>query len=97
LLYLISTTTAVNCVPRTGLSRAKIDAQRIRKRVMAIRLSAHQVQFGVTVSIGMPRPASACPASMRCAAESALYVAKADGRNKCVCWSPPSPPRKAAE
>jgi PleD family two-component response regulator len=31
------------------------------------------------------------------AADNALYQAKADGRNKCICWSQPLPPSKAAE
>jgi diguanylate cyclase (GGDEF)-like protein len=86
-------------LPETSLSRAKIVAEKIRKRVMAIRLSAHQVQFGVTVSIGVAEAhvgMSGIDALMS-AADSALYKAKADGRNKCVCWSPPSPPRMAAE
>jgi diguanylate cyclase (GGDEF)-like protein len=86
-------------LPETSLSRAKIVAEKIRKRVMAIRLSAHQVQFGVTVSIGIAEAhvgMSGIDALMS-AADSALYEAKADGRNKCICWSPPSPPCKAAE
>jgi diguanylate cyclase (GGDEF)-like protein len=86
-------------LPETSLSRAKIVAERIRKRVMAIRLSAHQVQFGITVSIGIAEASVGMSGidALMSAADSALYAAKADSRNKCVCWSPPSPPRKAAE
>jgi diguanylate cyclase (GGDEF)-like protein len=86
-------------LPETSLSRAKTVAERIRKRVMAIRLSAHEVQFGVTVSIGVAEAnvgMSAIDALMS-AADNALYQAKADGRNKCICWSQPLPPSKAAE
>jgi diguanylate cyclase (GGDEF)-like protein len=86
-------------LPETSLSRAKTVAERIRKRVMAIRLSAHEVQFGITVSIGVAEAnvgMSAIDALMS-AADNALYQAKADGRNKCICWSQPLPPSKAAE
>ncbi|MGX4804875.1 diguanylate cyclase [Bradyrhizobium guangdongense] len=86
-------------LPETSLSRAKIVAERIRKHVMAARLNTHQVQFGVTVSIGIAEATvsmSGIDALMR-AADDALYRAKAEGRNRCVAWFPLPPASKAAE
>lgn len=86
-------------LPETSLSRAKLVAERIRKRAMAIRLNTHQVQFGVTVSIGIAEAnvsMSGIDALMG-AADQALYQAKNEGRNRCIGWNPPPPASRAAE
>jgi diguanylate cyclase (GGDEF)-like protein len=86
-------------LPETSLSRARIVAERIRKRVMGSRIVAHQVQFGVTVSIGIAEATVSMSGidALMSAADHALYQAKAEGRNRCVAWSPPPPMNKAAE
>jgi diguanylate cyclase (GGDEF)-like protein len=86
-------------LPETSLSRARIVAERIRKRVMSSRIVANQVQFGVTVSIGIAEASVSMSGidALMSAADHALYQAKAEGRNRCVAWSPPPPMNKAAE
>ncbi|SFJ02321.1 sensor domain-containing diguanylate cyclase [Bradyrhizobium sp. Gha] len=86
-------------LPETSLSRAKLVAERIRKQAMAARLSAHQAQFGVTVSIGIAEASVSMSGidALMGAADQALYQAKAEGRNRCVAWKPPPPASKAAE
>ena len=86
-------------LPETSLSRAKLVAERIRKRAMAIRLNAHQVQFAVTVSIGIAEASVSMSGidALMGAADQALYQAKDEGRNRCVAWNPPPPANRAAE
>lgn len=86
-------------LPETSLSRAKIVAERVRKHIAAQTVSARGIAFQITASIGIAE----ATASMRGtealmnAADQALYQAKAQGRNCCVGWSPPAPPKLAAE
>lgn len=86
-------------LPETSLSRAKLVAERIRKRVMAIRLNAHQVQFGISVSIGLAEATVSMSGvdALMAAADRALYQAKAEGRNRCIAWTQPPAANKAAE
>jgi GGDEF domain-containing protein len=80
-------------LPETSLSRAKLVAERIRKRAMATRLNAHQVQFGVTVSIGIAEASVSMSGidALMGAADQALYQAKA-----AIAASPGSPRRLPA-
>ena len=81
-------------LPETSLSRAKLVAERIRKRIAAQTLKAHEVHFQITASIGVAEALvsmSGMDALMK-AADQALYQAKAQGRNRCCCWTPSSMP-----
>jgi diguanylate cyclase (GGDEF)-like protein len=86
-------------LPETSLSRAKIVAERIRKRIAAQTLRAHEAHFQITASIGVAEALVSMPGmdALMKAADQALYQAKAQGRNRCVCWSPPPPAKLAAE
>ncbi|WP_165445862.1 sensor domain-containing diguanylate cyclase [Bradyrhizobium uaiense] len=86
-------------LPETTLSRARIVAERVRKRIAAQTLRTRDADFRITASIGVAEALvsmSGIEALMN-AADQALYQAKAQGRNCCVCWSPPAPAKLAAE
>ena len=74
-------------------------AERIRKRVLSAQIIAAEIQFGVTVSIGIAEATISTSGidAMMGAADHALYQAKADGRNRCIAFAPPPPASKAAE
>jgi Diguanylate cyclase, GGDEF domain len=59
---------------------------------MAMRLNAHQVQFGVTVSMGVAEASVSMSGidALMGAADQALYQAKVEGRNRCIAWKPPA-------
>ena len=86
-------------LPETSLSRAKHVAERIRKKIAMQILRADHESFRITASIGVAEAFVGMPAAdalMR-AADQALYGAKAQGRNCCVCCSAPPPARSVAE
>jgi diguanylate cyclase (GGDEF)-like protein len=76
-------------LPETSLSRARIVAERIRKRIAAQSMKAHEVHFQITASIGVAEAVVSMSGieALMMAADQALYDAKAQGRNRCVCWS----------
>jgi diguanylate cyclase (GGDEF)-like protein len=86
-------------LPETSLSRARMVADRVRKRVMSTQIFADKIQFGLTVSIGIAEATVSMSGidALMGAADHALYQAKAEGRNRCVAWLPPPPMNKAAE
>ena len=86
-------------LPETTLSRAKIVAERIRKRIAAQTVKAHDTLFQMTASIGVAEASVSMSAAsfLLVAADQALYQAKAAGRNCCVSWSPPLTAKLAAE
>jgi diguanylate cyclase (GGDEF)-like protein len=86
-------------LPETSLSRAKIVAERIRKRIAGQTLKAHDVHFQITASIGLAEASVSMSGTdaLMVAADQALYQAKGLGRNRCALWSPPPPARLAAE
>ncbi len=86
-------------LPETTLSRARIVAERIRKRIAAQTLLAHDAQFKIGASIGIAEASVSMsgPEALIRAADEALYQAKAQGRNRSVSWNPPPLARFAAE
>ena len=86
-------------LPETSLSRARTVAERIRRHVMGAQIVAGQIQFGVTVSIGIAEAAVSMSGidALMSAADHALYQAKAEGRNRCIAFVPPPPASRAAE
>jgi diguanylate cyclase (GGDEF)-like protein len=86
-------------LPETEQAQAAIVAERIRESVAGHLLSVHDVQFKLTISIGIAAATasmSGTDALLR-AADQALYQAKSEGRNRFAHWSPPPAPRLAAE
>jgi diguanylate cyclase (GGDEF)-like protein len=77
-------------LPETDLAQARIVADRICSRVAARRLTAHQVQFNVTVSIGVATATADMSGVdiLMSAAGEALHKAKSQGRNRAMQWSP---------
>jgi diguanylate cyclase (GGDEF)-like protein len=86
-------------LPETSLARAKTVAERIRKNIAARTLKAYEVQFQICASIGVAEALVSMSGvdALMVAADKALYQAKAMGKNRCVCWSPPLPAKLAAE
>jgi len=86
-------------LPETSMSRARVVAERIRRKIEALALPTGGAPLTLSVSVGVAEAftsMSGVDALMK-AADGALYEAKAQGRNRSVCWSPPAPPKLAAE
>jgi len=86
-------------LPETELAQATIAADRLCKAIAEHVMTAHEVQFKLTASIGIAAASvsmSSFDALMR-AADQALHQAKAQGRNCTAQWSPPQAPKLAAE
>jgi diguanylate cyclase (GGDEF)-like protein len=86
-------------LPETDAAQAEIVAERIRERIAEHSLTVHNVQFSVTISIGIAEATvsmSGIETLLR-SADKALYQAKAGGRNRAVQFSPPIEPELAAE
>lgn len=74
-------------LPHTDGKRGHILAERLRKRIAASRVDVEGKTLSVTVSIGLATLSTASPLTPEkivCEADSALYAAKAAGRN-IVC------------
>jgi diguanylate cyclase (GGDEF)-like protein len=86
-------------LPETSLSWARIVAERLRKRIAALTITAEGHRFNVTASIGIAEAAVSMSGidALMSAADQALYKAKSGGRNCCVAWLPPAPEKMAAE
>ncbi|MBR0794253.1 diguanylate cyclase [Bradyrhizobium jicamae] len=86
-------------LPETSMSRARTVAERIRRRIETLALPNSGAPLALTVSIGVAEAFTSMPGvdALMKAADGALYQAKAQGRNRTVCWSPPAPPKLAAE
>jgi diguanylate cyclase (GGDEF)-like protein len=79
-------------LPMTGATAAAELAERLRKRVENKRFTlAETVEFSITVSIGAAEfdPEQDDGLSLVSHADNALYLAKAQGRNRCRVWGAP--------
>jgi diguanylate cyclase (GGDEF)-like protein len=85
-------------LPQTGLSEARVIAERIRRRIERTQFphGKNQPLGAVTVSIGISSfgPELDTPASIIYAADQALYIAKSKGKN---CSEAVEPRRPAPE
>ena len=90
-------------LPKTSMDGARKVAQRIRREVHALQIphAASPVAGHVTVSLGTAtcRPSSLWTAERLLQdADAALYLAKAEGRNRVRClMSPENPPDTASD
>ena len=86
-------------LPETTLSRDRTVAERIRKSVEGLTLTAEGRPVQLTVSVGVAEAITSMPGvdALMKAADAALYQAKEGGRNRTQCWMPPAPPKLAAE
>jgi diguanylate cyclase (GGDEF)-like protein len=79
-------------LPQTGLSEARVIAERIRRRIERTQFphGKHQPHGAVTVSIGISSfgPEVDTPTSIIYAADRALYMAKSRGKNCCEAIEP---------
>ncbi|MDP2562735.1 diguanylate cyclase [Psychrobium sp. 1_MG-2023] len=75
----------------TQLDAAERFAQKLTKTVEALTIIYHQQTVNITVSIGVAAPSllkTSSPESLISLADSALYQAKALGRNRAICATP---------
>jgi two-component system, cell cycle response regulator len=83
-------------LPETPMERALIQAERLRKSILAYPMPTGETAISVTVSVGlaMLEPEMTDPLELIDSADRALYRAKESGRNQ-VCWNrihaPPRP------
>ena len=86
-------------LPETDQAQAAIVAERIRESIAGHVLSVHNIQFKLTISVGIAGATASMPGTdaLLRAADQALYQAKSEGRNRLAYWSPPPAPRLAAE
>jgi len=88
-------------LPQTGISEARVIAERIRRRIERTRFPHDDSQplGSVTVSIGISSfgPEHDTTAKVIKAADSALYVAKSRGKNSVEAVEPERPKDEGAE
>jgi diguanylate cyclase (GGDEF)-like protein len=88
-------------LPQTGLSEARVIAERIRRRIERTQFPHGKAQplGAVTVSIGISSfgPEVDTPTSVIYAADRALYAAKSRGKNCSEAVEPKRPPAEDAE
>ena len=78
-------------LPETDMNQAKVVAERIRRKIAAVTLVVHKVEFRLTASLGIAEATLSMSGidALLHAADQALYRAKANGRN-CACpWVAP--------
>lgn len=75
-------------LPETPMERALIQAERLRKSILAFPMPTGETAITVTVSVGlaMLEPEMNEPGELIESADRALYRAKESGRNQ-VCWN----------
>jgi diguanylate cyclase (GGDEF)-like protein len=78
-------------LPETDMNQARVVAERIRRKIAAITLVVHKVEFRLSASLGIAEATLSMSGidALLHAADQALYRAKANGRN-CACpWVAP--------
>lgn len=75
-------------LPETPMERALIQAERLRKSILAFPMPTGETAITITVSVGlaMLEPEMTEPGELIESADRALYRAKESGRNQ-VCWN----------
>jgi|HubBroStandDraft_2_1064218.scaffolds.fasta_scaffold62216_2 diguanylate cyclase (GGDEF)-like protein len=77
-------------LPETGLDGASIAAERLRETIASMAMVSNGDRIGVTASFGIAALSRADRdwKEMVARADVALYRAKQEGRNRCICHQP---------
>jgi len=77
-------------MPSTDTAQAQRDAERVRllAETLAVEVGGESIRFSISVGIATVDSNTSDLDQLMKQADDALYAAKADGRNRVVCWTP---------